>query len=130
MARKNFKIPLLNKTISAKDAMWYALGGIGAAALYFILANRDTGFAPIDAILEPIGDITGLEGQGSVYLPQFFGPAANMPSEAPIDSIPTPTQIPSSGDYRFTNAYQAGFYGDGFDEFGDFRFSNVYSGRL
>jgi hypothetical protein len=130
MARKlfNFKIPGIGKKITQNDIVWGVIGAVGVGALYFILKNQDTGIPFVDSILEPIGDITGLEGQGATFLPQIFGNAP-MP-------LPTPTtggaggdegggsvaMVPSFSDWRFANAYAAD-YGDIEN---DMRFSGTF----
>jgi hypothetical protein len=109
MARRAFRIPPFNRA----NMKWYVAGGLALAGLYFILANKDTGFPLADQFLEPIGDITGLEGRGSEYLPQLFGGApVAVPAAAP--SIDT-----GYADWRFTNAYQT-------DSYDEFRFSGAY----
>lgn len=80
------------KTAGISNKLLLLGGGIvGAAALYYILAGKTTGFAPADAILGPIGDITGLEGRGPSLAPQIFGapvvPAGAVPPATPVKPI-------------------------------------------
>jgi|SRR5687767_2281474 len=109
MAKKRFAVKILGKTFSWTQLL---LGGAAAAGLYYILSNRDTGIPFVDQVLEPIGDITGLEGRGQGFAPQFFGSA---PAPVPVSSGPT-----GYGDWRFTNAYPTMDYPD------EMRFSNAY----
>ena len=75
MARRGrrLRIPGLKGGISNTNLMWGAALGLGAVGLYYILSNKDTGIPFADQLLEPIGDITGLEGRGPQILPQVFG---------------------------------------------------------
>jgi len=116
--RLSVRIPVINKTISASPIMWAA----GAAALiggYFILANKDTGIPFIDQPLEQLGDITGLEGQGSSLIPSIFGPpqvAMDSPAATAPAAIP-----PANSQYylQYSNAYLAG------TDYDDLRISNI-----
>jgi hypothetical protein len=89
----------------------WLLGGLligGAAGLYYILAGKQTGFGPADAILEPIGDITGLGGKGSSFLPQVFGGAPTVPAGA----VPPATPVKPVGGLSqdFSGGYFGGAY--------------------
>lgn len=111
MARRRNAIKILGRSFTWTQI---AIGGAIAAGLYYILANRDTGIGLVDQVLEPIGDITGLEGYGQGIAPGVFG-AAPAPAPAPM-----PASAGGYGDWRFTNAYAAYDYPD------EMRFSNVY----
>ena len=110
MARKRNSIRILGRTFSTTQL---AIGGLGLAALYYILSNRDTGIGPIDSILNPIGQGLGIEGAGQGFAPQIFGSPA---APAPVASAPSG----GFSDWRFTNAYAAFDYPD------EMRFSNAY----
>ena len=117
MARRRyaFRIPFIGKSISTKDLIWYGGGLAVAYGLYSILANRDIGIPFIDQPLEAFGDITGLEGRGSSFLPSVFGAppvVAGPPAAAAAE--------PGWADWRFTNAYPA------FENYDEMRFSNAY----
>lgn len=112
------RIPLINKTISASPVMW-AAAAAAAIGGYFILANKDIGIPFIDQPLEQIGDITGLEGQGSSLIPSIFGPpqvAADSPAMTAPAAIP-----PANSQYylQYSNAYLAG------TDYDDLRISNI-----
>ena len=94
MTKKAFKVPKLSQT------EWLIVGGVSAAALYLILMNRNIGFGPVDAALEPIGDITGLEGRGAGILP-------NIPFGSP--EVPPP---PPDADDDDIKAMQAEYLDD------------------
>lgn len=117
MARKRyaFRIPVIGKKITMKDLIWYGGGAAVLYGLYSILANRDIGIPFIDQPLEAIGDITGLEGRGSSFLPSVFG------TPAPVATAPAPAAAEAGwSDWRFTNAYPA------FENYDEMRFSNAY----
>lgn len=111
MARRRNSIKILGRSFSWTQV---AIGAVGLAGLYYILSNRDTGIPFVDQVLEPVGDITGLEGRGQGFAPSIFGSAP--PIEAPVAAGPTS----GWGDWRFTNAYAAYDYPD------EMRFSNAY----
>lgn len=116
MARRRFaiRLPGMRKSLTRTQMMWGAAGLLGLGALYYILKNQDVGIPFIDQPLEAIGDITGLEGRGSTYLPQIFGtPAAAAPVAPAVEAG-------GWGDWRFTNAYQT------FENYDEMRFSNAY----
>jgi hypothetical protein len=117
MARRRFaiRLPGMRKALTRNQMIWGAAGLLGLGALYYILKNQDTGIGFIDQPLEAIGDITGLEGRGSSFLPQIFGPSAPaVPVGAPA------AEASGWGDWRFTNAYQT------FENYDEMRFSNAY----
>lgn len=87
----------------------WLLGGAlvaGAAGLYYILAGKSTGFGPVDAILEPVGNITGLGGKGAGLLPQVFGPTV------PAGAVPPATPVKPVGGLSqdFSGGYFGGAY--------------------
>jgi hypothetical protein len=79
------------KTFGIPNKLLLLGGGIvGAGALYYILAGKSTGFAPLDMVLEPVGDLTGLGGKGSSLVPQLFGgvvPAGAVPPATPVKPV-------------------------------------------
>src|SRR5688500_19978106 len=89
MAKKRFAVKILGKTFSWTQLL---LGGAAAAGLYYILSNRDTGIPFVDQVLEPIGDITGLEGRGQGFAPQFFG-SAPARSEEHTSELQSPCNL-------------------------------------
>src|SRR5918996_1155925 len=104
---------------------WLLLGGglLGAAGLYYILAGKQTGFGPADAILEPIGDITGLGGKGSSFLPQVFGGAPTVPAGA----VPPSTPVKPVGLAQdFSGGYFGGAYAT-YPEAGGIGISQAYA---
>ena len=106
----------MRKSLSKNQMIWGGLGLLGAAGLYYILANKETGYGFIDQPLETIGDITGLEGRGSSFLPSVFGaPEAAAPIVAPAAA-----EAGGWADWRYTNAYQT------FENYDEMRFSNAY----
>jgi hypothetical protein len=116
MARRfAIRIPGMRKSLTKNQMIWGAAGLLGAGALYYILANKDVGIPLIDQPLETFGDITGLEGRGSSFLPSVFG--------APPAAAPIVAAGPEAGgwaDWRYTNAYQS------FENYDEMRFSNAY----
>lgn len=75
------------KTFGIPNKLLLLGGGIAAAgALYYILAGKTTGIAPIDAILEPVGDLTGLGGAGSQFLGGLV-PAGAVPPSTPVKPV-------------------------------------------
>lgn len=107
----------MRKSLTKNQMVWGALGLLGAGALYYIMANKDTGYPFIDQPLETIGDITGLEGQGSTLLPSVFG---SPEPAAPIMASGPAAEAGGWADWRLTNAYPA------FENYDEFRFSNAY----
>lgn len=106
----------MRKSLSKNQMLWGGLGLLGAAGLYYILANKDTGYPFIDQPLETFGDITGLEGRGSSFLPSVFG----AEPVAPIAPAPMASEAGGWADWRYTNAYQS------FENYDEMRFSNAY----
>lgn len=88
--------------------MWL-VGGIAAAGLYFILLDKSTGIAPIDQLLQGVGDISGIEGRGKGYIPDII--PGNMTGdddgtgEPPIDAGKVADDAGMS--LSFGNAYLA-----------------------
>ena len=105
MARRSrgmrLRIPGMKGGINNKQLMWGGLLGLGAVGLYFILANKDTGIPFADQLLEPVGDITGLEGKGPQLLPQLFPGDAAAKYGAGFD------------DMQFAGAGYGDWYGTG-----------------
>lgn len=54
---------------------WLVVGVVGGAALYLMLLGRDTGFKPVDTIIDDVGAFTHLEGAGKGFLPDVLTPA-------------------------------------------------------
>ena len=77
MAKRGFSLGRLarignggKKTFGIPNKLLLLGGGVAAAAgLYYILAGKSTGIAPIDMVLEPVGNLTGLGGAGSSLVP-------------------------------------------------------------
>lgn len=92
----------------SKDSTKWLLGGIVAAGLYFILLDKTTGIAPIDQLLEGVGDISGIEGRGKGYIPDVI-PGNMTPdvvgTEPPIDEEKVAADAGMS--LNFGNAYLA-----------------------
>src|SRR6185436_956815 len=86
---------------------WLVIGGV-AGALYFILLDKSTGIAPIDQLLQGIGDATGIEGRGKGYIPDVI-PGNMTPNgddtEPPVDQDKVAAD--SGMALNFGNAYLA-----------------------
>ena len=103
----------------------WLLGGAlvaGAAGLYYVLAGKSTGIGPVDAILEPIGDVTGLGGKGSGFLPQLFGPTV------PAGAVPPATPVKPVGGLAqdFSGGYMGQSYAS-YPEMGGIGISQAYA---
>ena len=86
---------------------WLIAGGV-AGALYFILLDKSTGIAPIDQLLQGIGGITGIEGRGKGFIPDY---ADVLPGNMTGDTEPPIDQEKVAADagmsLNFGNAYLA-----------------------
>ena len=87
----------------SKDSTKWLIGGIVAAGLYFILLDKTTGIAPIDQLLEGVGDISGIEGRGKGYIPDVIPGNMQPDNEPPIDDEKVAADAGMS--LNFGNAY-------------------------
>ena len=86
----------------------WLIGGAVAGALYFILLDKSTGIAPIDQLLQGIGGITGIEGRGKGFIPDY---SDVIPGNMQTDNEPPIDQEKVAADsgmsLNFGNAYLA-----------------------